>query len=85
MAERPFGEVRFGKIKGTIWRNVYPREGGGEIVRYAVKFARLYKENGGDTQWKTTESFGRDDLPVLREVAQRAWSKIYEAGNATSP
>ena len=65
---RPTHEVRLGSIKAAIWRN--DTEAG---VRYNVTFSRLYKE--GD-QWKSTESFGRDDLLLLGKVANDAHSWI---------
>ncbi len=81
--ERPHKEIRVGKVKATIWRNEYPGQNGSR-VRFNVQFSRLYKENG-EARWKTTDSFGRDDLPVVAEVANRAWRHIYEASNATAP
>ena len=42
-----------------------------------VTFARLYKD--GD-DWKQTESFGRDDLPLVAKVADQAHTWIYEHG-----
>lgn len=65
---RPTHEVRLGSIKAAVWRN--DTETG---VRYNVTFSRLYKE--GD-QWKSTESFGRDDLLLLGKVANDAHSWI---------
>ena len=65
---RPTHEVRLGSIKAAVWRN--DTEAG---VRYNVTFSRLYKE--GD-QWKSTESFGRDDLLLLGKVANDAHSWI---------
>ena len=43
--------------------------------RYNVTFSRLYKE--GD-QWKSTHSFGRNDLLVLAKVADQAHTRIFE-------
>ena len=53
---KPIHEVRLGFIKAAVWRN--ETEAG---VRYNATFSRLYRD--GD-QWKSTESFGRDDLPT---------------------
>ena len=66
----PIHEVRLGFIKAAVWRNE-PEAG----VRYNATFSRLYKD--GD-QWKSTESFGRDDLLLLGKVADRAHSWIIE-------
>jgi hypothetical protein len=66
---RPIHEVRLGSIKAAVWRN--DTESG---VRYNVTFSRLYKDNDS---WKSTDSFGRDDLLLLRKVADHAHSWIF--------
>ena len=66
---RPIHEVRLGSVKAAVWRN--DTEAG---VRYNVTFSRLYKD--GDS-WKSTESFGRDDLLLLGKVADQAHSWIF--------
>ena len=70
--ERPTYEVRIGAIKAAIWRN--ETTGG---VRYNVTFSRLYKDKEDD-QWKSTDSFGRDDLLVLSKVADVAHTWIFQ-------
>ena len=66
---KPIHEVRLGSIKAAVWKN--ETESG---VRYNVTFSRLYKD--GDT-WKSTDSFGRDDLLLLGKVADHAHSWIF--------
>ena len=39
---------------------------------------RIYKD--GET-WKTSESFGREDLPLVAKVADMAHTWLYEHGN----
>mgnify|MGYP001052741661 CR=1 FL=1 len=65
---KPIHEVRIGAIKAAVWKN--ETEVG---VRYNATFSRLYKD--GD-QWKSTESFGRDDLLALAKVADQTHSWI---------
>lgn len=67
---RPVHEVRLGRVKAAVWSN--ETENG---VRYNVTFSRLYKD--GDS-WKRSESFGRDDLPLVAKVADMAHSWIFE-------
>ena len=67
---KPASEVRLGTIRAAIWRN-----DGEKGARYSVTFERLYKD-GSD--WKTSSSFGRDDLLLLAKVADRAHSRIFE-------
>jgi hypothetical protein len=47
-----------------------------------VTFSRLYKVGN---QWKRSDSFGRDDLPLLAKVADRARTWIYEHGKPAGP
>ena len=77
--EKPVHEVRFGAIKAAIWKN--DTTGG---VRYNVTFSRLYKDKEDD-QWKSTDSFGRDDLLVLGKVADTAHSWIHQSAQEREP
>ena len=67
---KPADEVRFGRVKATIWMNT--TEDG--QARYSVVFSRIYRE--GD-QWKSTHSFGRNDLLLLAKVADLAHTRIW--------
>ena len=68
--QKPVDEIRIGRVKATIWRN-----GTDERPRHNVTFGRLYKEAD---QWKTAQSFGRNDLLVLAKVADLAHTRIFE-------
>lgn len=63
-------EIRLGRIKATIWTN--KTESG---TRHNVTVKRLYKE---DDQWKDSDSFGRDDLPLVAKVLDMAHTWIFE-------
>ena len=67
---KPIAEVRLGSIKAAIWKN--DTEAG---TRHSVTFERLYRDG---ISWKSTTSFGKDDLLVLAKVADLAHSKIHE-------
>ncbi len=66
---QPADEIRFGRIKATIWMNTTDD---GQ-ARYSVVFSRIYRE--GD-RWKTTHSFGRNDLLLLAKVADIAHTRV---------
>jgi hypothetical protein len=72
--EKPVQEVRIGAIKAAIWKNDTSNG-----VRYNVTFSRLYRDKEQD-QWKSTDSFGRDDLLVLGKVADTAHTWIFDQG-----
>ena len=69
--QRPTATVRIGAVKAAIWENQ-----AGERTRYNVTFSKSYRDAEG--QWKTTHSFGRNDLLVLAKVADQAHSRIVE-------
>ena len=71
---KPVHEVRLGRLKAAIWAN--DTEQG---VRHNVTVCRLYRD--GD-QWRTAESFGRDDLLLLAKVLDRAHTWILDQGKA---
>ena len=55
----------------AIWAN--ETEAG---TRYNVTVSRLYKDD--EQQWRTSESFGRDDLLLLAKVIDGAHTWITE-------
>ena len=65
----PVFEVRLGSIKAAIWIN--DTKNGS---RHSVRFSRLYKD--GD-DWRTSDTFGRDDLPLVEKVADMAHTWIF--------
>lgn len=77
--EKPANEIRIGAIKAAIWKN--DTAGG---VRYNVTFSRIYKDKDDD-QWKSTDSFGRDDLLVLGKVADTAHTWIHQQAQEREP
>ena len=73
---RPVHEVRMGRIKAAIWEN--DTQNG---MRHNVTVSRLYKD--GD-QWKDSNSFGRDDLPLVQKVVDQAHSWIFQNGSGAT-
>jgi len=71
MSNRPVHEIRLGHVKAVIWANNSGTEG---RIRHAVSIQPVYRD--GDT-WATSDSFGRDDLPLLSKVADLAHTWIF--------
>ena len=68
--DKPAHEVRIASIKAAIWKNDTSNG-----VRFNTTFTRIYKDKEDD-QWKSTDSFGRDDLLVLAKVADEVHTWI---------
>lgn len=72
MTNAPVQQFRMGAVKAVIWQNE-TQQG----PRHNVTVARLYKDQqSGD--WKESTSFGRDDLPLLVKVVDRAHEWIFQ-------
>jgi hypothetical protein len=63
-----------GTVKAAIWKN----DSNG-ISRHNVTVARIYRDEEG---WKTSDSFGREQLPLLAKVVDQAHSWIYANSNS---
>jgi hypothetical protein len=69
---RPVRVIRIGRIRAAIWVN---QTDNGPV--YNTTFERLYKPDGED-QWKSSESFGTNDLLLLAKVADMAHTWIHQ-------
>ena len=61
---KPAHEIRVSGVRATIWKNDTDKG-----PRFNTTFERSYKAG---EQWKTSDSFGRDDLLPLAHVATEA-------------
>lgn len=68
---KPIQVFRRRGVKVSIFRNE-----AGEHVFHKVATQKIYKEKDGE--WKTTNSLGRDDLPVAQMLIGRAWEYILD-------
>lgn len=76
--ERPAHNVKIGLVEAAIWRN----ETDGR-QRFNVTVRRSYAvEHEGKRTWKSTDSFGRDDLLALAKAVDLAHSWIHEQAAA---
>ncbi|MEX1660158.1 hypothetical protein AB4874_00650 [Thioclava sp. 15-R06ZXC-3] len=61
MSNQPAYKFRIGLITATIWEN---------DSFYSVEMSRSYKTNEGE--WKSTTSFGHNDLLNVAKCSERA-------------
>jgi hypothetical protein len=70
-AKLPVKTFRLGRIKAAVWENETD-----ETKFYNVTFARTYLDDA--KQYHDTDSFGRDDLPLVAKLADQAHTFIFE-------
>ena len=63
-------KIRIGSLKAAI----LPNDTEGRI-RYTITFSHLYKDG---EQWKTTQTFDRNDLLILAKVPDQAHTRIFK-------
>ena len=66
----PVKTSRLGRIKAAVWENQ------AEQKFYTVTFARTYMDEAKN--YHDTDSFGRDDLPLVTKLADQAHTFIFE-------
>jgi hypothetical protein len=70
-ANLPVKTFRLGRIKAAVWENESKQQ-----KFYSVTFARTYVDDAN--QYHDTDSFGRDDLPLVAKLADQAHTFIFE-------
>src|SRR5262249_26800335 len=66
-SNQPVKTFRLGRIKAAVWENE------GEQKFYSVTFARTYVDEAN--KYHDTDSFGRDDLPLVAKLADQVLSR----------
>jgi hypothetical protein len=66
----PVKTFRLGRIKAAVWENE------GEQKFYNVTFARTYVDEANN--YHDSDSFSRDDLPLVAKLADQAHTFIFE-------
>ena len=69
--KKPVHEVRLGAIKCAVWANETDKG-----IRHNVTIARLYKDD--EDKWRSADSYGRDDLPLVAKVVNMAHTWIFQ-------
>ena len=70
---KPVHQVRIGRIKAAVFEN-------GDDAPRKVQFQALYKDE--EDKWQGSQSFTREDLPLLIKVADRVHSYLYEKNDS---
>jgi hypothetical protein len=70
-AKLPVKTFRLGRLKAAVWENESDNK-----KFYNVTFSRTYVDDAKN--YHDTDSFGRDDLPLVAKLADQAHTFIFE-------
>ncbi|QDU52987.1 hypothetical protein Pan110_53690 [Gimesia panareensis] len=69
-SNKPVQSFRLRGITASVFEN---QSEDGKTTFYKVTLQRSYKQG---EEWKSTNSFGRDDLPIVSLLTKQAWEFI---------
>ena len=68
---KPIHEIRVGKIRAAIWANRNSKN----QTWFSVTIRRTYFDGQA---WQDSQTFARDDLPLLSKISDMAYAWIWE-------
>ena len=76
VGQKPVAKFSAGQVSAALWENEIEVKGRTVTVLKAT-VQRRYKDNKTDT-WKSSGSFGRNEIPLAVHCLQKAFEKILE-------
>ena len=75
----PLKKFRAGAITCALWENEMQLPGGGKKALLKATVERRYKDKN-DT-WKSSNSFGRNEIPLVKWCLDKAFTAMIEEQN----
>jgi hypothetical protein len=73
---KPVAKFRAEQITCALWENEMVLPTGGTKTMLNATFERRYKDK--NDQWKSSSSFGRNDIPLVRYCLDKAFAHMVE-------
>ena len=78
----PIKKFRAGSVSCALWENEISTANGRKVPILKATIDRRYKDKDG--QWKSSGSFGRNEIPFVQYVLGKAFEAMVEEGNGES-
>jgi hypothetical protein len=79
---KPVQKFRAGQVSCALWENELSLSGGRKIKALKATLERRYKDNDGT--WKSSGSFGRNEIPLALWCLQKAFDHMIDDSNTRS-
>ena len=74
--QRPIAKYKAGQVSAAIWENDVMTRSGQKVTMQKATVERRYKDKDG--QWKSSNSFSRNEIPFVIYCLQKAMEHIIE-------
>ena len=74
--QRPVAKFTAGRVSAAIWENEVTTKAGKQVTMLKATVERRYKDRDG--QWKSSNSFARNEIPLAIYCLQKAMEHIIE-------
>jgi len=72
----PLKKYTAGTISCALWENEIPVKNGDRVTVLKATVERRYKDRDGN--WKSSNSFGRNEIPLVQYVLGKAFEAMVE-------
>jgi hypothetical protein len=79
---KPIEKFRAGQVSCALWENEISVSGGRKVRVLRATVERRYKDSDGE--WKSSGSFGRNELPLVIYCLTKAFAYIVDEQNTGS-
>lgn len=75
VAQKPIWSTKAGQISASVWQNEITVNGTTKTILKSF-VSRRYKDKDG--QWKSSQSFSRNEIPLVIYCLQKAFERIID-------
>lgn len=80
--QAPVAKFKAGQVSAALWENTIQARGG-TVKMLKATVQRRYKDKDSG-EWKSSMSFGRNEIPLAIHCLQKAFERIIETQNESS-
>ncbi|MFC1762833.1 hypothetical protein ACFL6U_12240 [Planctomycetota bacterium] len=75
--QKPVAKFRAGVVTAALWQNEVTTKAGNKVTLLKASVERRYRDRDGE--WKSSGSFGRNEIPLAIYCLRKSFEHIVEA------
>lgn len=77
VGQKPVAKFAAGQVSAAVWENEVTTRGGKTVTMLKATVERRFKDKDG--QWKSSNSFSRNEIPLVIYCLQKSLEHIIES------